>query len=221
MNTIVFDIETIPIDFNELDEKQQEYLLKFAENKEEEEQVRQQMALWAPTNKIVAIGVLSVETQKGAVYFQDGGTDIESYEKNGITYRSGDESDVLERFWEVMKTASQFVTFNGRSFDCPVLLLRSGMLGVRPSKNLVPYRYSTDVHVDLLEQLTFYGASRKFNLDMYCKSFGIKSPKTDVCGHDVKPLFGQGKYTDIAEYCAGDLFATRELFLCWKKYMAF
>lgn len=221
MNTLVFDIETIPIDFDSLDQPSKDYLMKFAENKEDEEKVKQQMALWALTNTIVAIGVLSVETEKGAVYFQDGGTKIETYDKNGITYRAGDEKDILNRFWTVMKSTGKFVTFNGRGFDCPVLMLRSAMLKVKPSKNLMPYRYSTDQHIDLLEQLTFYGASRKFNLDIFCKAFGIESPKTDVCGHDVKPFFESGKYKEIAEYCAGDLFATRELYLRWKEYIQF
>lgn len=219
MNTLIFDIETIPVSFDELDKPSQEYLMKFADNKEDEEKVKQQMALWAPTNKIVAIGVLSIETQKGAVYFQDGGMKQESYKKDGITYRSGDEKEILKRFWAVIKTAKKFVTFNGRSFDCPVLMLKSAMLKVKPTKNLMPYRYSSDYHVDLLEQLTFYGAARKFNLDMYCKAFGIDSPKADVCGHDVKPLFESGKYKEIARYCAGDLFATRELYLRWRDYV--
>ena len=30
---------------------------------------------------------------------------------------------------------------------------------------------------DLLDQLTFYGASRRFSLDFYCRAFGIPSPK--------------------------------------------
>lgn len=221
MSTLIFDIETIPVDYDGLDEESQSYLLKFAETKEEEEEVRQQMALWAPTNRIVAIGVLSAETEKGAVYFQDNGVGIETYEKKNITYRAGSEQEILEKFWEVIRSVKTFVTFNGRNFDCPVLMLRSAMLSVKPSKNLVPYRYSTDAHVDLLEQLTFYGAARKFNLDMYCKAFGIDSPKAEVNGHDVQPMFHAGKYTDIAEYCAGDLFATRLLYLRWKEYLHF
>ena len=86
----------------------------------------------------------------------------------------------------------------------------------------MPYRYKTDFHVDLLEQMTFYSASRKFNLDFYCKAFGIESPKSSgVTGHDVKPLFESGEYEKIARYCAGDLWATRELYLRWRDYMQF
>lgn len=222
MNTIIFDIETIPVSFDELDETQQTYLLKFAENQEDEEKVKEQMALWAPTNRIVAIGMLSVETGKGAVYFQSGNTSIESYEKEGIKYESGTEKEILEKFWKAISFAQKFVTFNGRGFDCPVLMLRSAMLNVRPSKNLMPYRYASEVHIDLLEQLTFYNAYRKFNLDFYCKAFGIESPKAKgVNGHDVAPMFQSGKYIEIAEYCAGDLHATKELYVRWRDCLSF
>ncbi len=222
MNTVVFDIETIPVSFDTLDEDQKSYLLKFAENGEDEEKIKQQMALWAPTNRIVAIGMLSVESGKGAVYFQTSGETVDPYEKEGIKYECGTEKEILEKFWKAISFSHKFVTFNGRGFDCPVLMLRSAMLGVKPTKNLAPYRYSTDAHVDLLEQLTFYNAYRKFNLDFYCKAFGIKSPKSNgVNGHEVLPMFQSGKCKEIAEYCAGDLHATKELYIRWRDNLSF
>ncbi|HRH23798.1 MAG TPA: ribonuclease H-like domain-containing protein [Candidatus Magasanikbacteria bacterium] len=222
MNTVVFDIETIPVSFDTLDEDQKSYLLKFAENGEDEEKIKQQMALWAPTNRIVAIGMLSVESGKGAVYFQSSAETVDPYEKEGIKYECGTEKEILEKFWKAISFSHKFVTFNGRGFDCPVLMLRSAMLGVKPTKNLAPYRYSTDAHVDLLEQLTFYNAYRKFNLDFYCKAFGIKSPKSNgVNGHEVLPMFQAGKCKEIAEYCAGDLHATKELYIRWRDSLSF
>lgn len=219
---MIFDIETIPVPFDSLDDTQQSYLLKFADNAEDEEKAKQQMALWAPTNRIVAIGMLSVESEKGAVYFQSPEKDYEPCEHNGIKYETGTEAEILEKFWKALSFAHKFVTFNGRGFDCPVLMLRSAMLEVKPTKNLMPYRYSSDVHIDLLEQLTFYNAYRKFNLDFYCKAFGIQSPKAGgVTGHDVAPLFQAGEYEPIARYCAGDLWSTRELYLRWQSYLSF
>ncbi len=220
MKTIIFDIETISIDFSILDGVSQSYLMKWAKTEEEVEKVKQQMALWAPTNKIVAIGMLSVESEKGAVYYQTEEKEVQDFEENNVKYSSGTEKEILAKFWQVISHCNRFVTFNGRNFDCPVVMLRSAIQKVKVTKNLVPYRYSTDIHIDLLEQLTFYGASRKFNLDIFCKSFGIKSPKAEgITGHDVKPMFEAKEYKKIAKYCAGDLFATRELYLRWLHYM--
>jgi hypothetical protein len=71
--------------------------------------------------------------------------------------------------------------------------------------------------------LTFYnvsgrdGAARRFNLDFYCKAFGIDSPKGQgVTGTDVGSLMEQGRYRDIAEYCVRDVRATVELYQIWR-----
>src|SRR5204863_7399385 len=88
-----------------------------------------------------------------------------------VEFSSGGESYVRTSFWEAISHYDQFVTFNGRSFDCPFIALRSAILGISATRNLMPYRYDSKEHFDLLEQLTFYGATKKFNLDFYCKAF--------------------------------------------------
>lgn len=220
MNTFIIDIETIPIYFDSLDEGSKHYLMKWSDSEEEKQTMKDQMALWAPTNIIVAIGILQVEKQRGAVYFQAPMKSVQPFEENGIKFSAGTEREILERFWKVIIHAHRFVTFNGRGFDCPVLTLRSAMLKVESTKNLMPHRYYTDQHIDLLDQLTFYGAHRKFNLHTFCKAFGIESPKDKgITGHDIKLLFEEKKYEDIARYCLGDLKATGELYLRWKDYL--
>ena len=62
-----------------------------------------------------------------------------------------------------------------------------------------------------------YGAARRFNLDFYCRVFGIESPKSyGVTGMDVNQLMEEGKHTEIAEYCVRDVFATVKLYDIWK-----
>ena len=120
------------------------------------------------------------------------------------------------------------VTFNGRGFDVPFIYLRSALLNVPISKkNWLGYRYATEPHCDLAEQFTFYsvsgrdGAARRFNLDFYCKAFGIESPKSaGVTGMDVKDLMTAGKFREIAEYCLRDVRATVELYKIWQERLA-
>lgn len=78
-------------------------------------------------------------------------------------------------------------------------------------------------HVDLLDQLSFYGSvRRKGGLHLWSRAFGIKSPKSEgVTGDDVQKMFQEKKYQQIAEYNIGDLYATRELFEKWEKFMRF
>ena len=130
--------------------------------------------------------------------------------------------EILEKFWDIVKTYDQVITFNGRGFDAPYLMLRSAVHKIRATKNMMGYRYDYKEHCDLMEQLTFYGATRKFSLDFYAKFFGIKSSKADgIDGSMVGDFYKKGKYMDIARYCFRDLVATKELYDYWDKYLRF
>jgi predicted PolB exonuclease-like 3'-5' exonuclease len=105
------------------------------------------------------------------------------------------------------------VTFNGRGFDGPFLMLRSAALGIPATKNLVGYRYSLRPHTDLLDVLSFFGASRKWTLDFACKALGIESPKEQgIDGYSVGPYYRSGRLREIALYCRRDVEATARLY---------
>jgi predicted PolB exonuclease-like 3'-5' exonuclease len=139
-----------------------------------------------------------------------------------------DETEMLAAFWDVAKRYDRIVTFNGRGFDVPFLYLRSALLNVPISRrDWLGYRFATEPHCDLAEQLTFYsvsgrdGAARRFNLDFYCKAFGIESPKSHgVSGLDVNRLLEEHRYREIAEYCLRDVRATVQLYHIWKERLA-
>lgn len=222
MARIIFDIETAGFDFESFEVPVQEYLLKWAESEDEKNEVKESLSFYPLTGEIVSIGMLNPDTGKGAVFFQNNSEPLLTFEEEGIRYEAGDENEILSKFWQTVKNYSQFITFNGRSFDCPFIMVRSAVHKVKPVRDLLPNRYG-DTHIDLLDQLTFYGASRrKFSLDMWCRTFGIKSPKeSGITGYDVKDLYRSGRGLDIAKYCAGDLRATAELFLIWENYIKF
>jgi uncharacterized protein YprB with RNaseH-like and TPR domain len=222
MAKIVVDIETIGFDFEAFESKTQEYLLKYAKSDDEREEVRERLGLSPLTGEIVTIGMLNPETGKGRLFFQNKGEEKIEFEENSLKYESGTEKEILEKFWELVKNYDQVITFNGRSFDGPFLTLRSAKHKVHPAKNLFGYRYDHRAHCDLLEQLTFYGATRRYSLDFYTKFFGIKSSKDEgVNGEIVGELYQAGKYLEIARYCARDLIATGELYAHWDKYLKF
>jgi len=220
MAKAVFDIETLGHPLESFDETQQKYLLKFSESETEREEAIQKLSLYPTTAQVIAIGLLNPETNHGKILFQSDISLDYTSEDGDIQFLTGTEKEILKQFWLDISHYDQFITFNGRGFDCPFLMLRSAILQVQPTRNLMPYRYDASIHCDLLEQFTFYGAFRKFNLDFYCKSFGIESPKTHgVTGLDMKQLFEEKRFREIAEYNLGDLKATAELFRRWEKYL--
>jgi hypothetical protein len=222
MNRVVFDIETLGFPIESFDEVRQEYLLRFAKTDEERADALAKLNLAPFTAQIVAIGMLNPDSNQGKVFYQAPEKDPWTSEDGMAEFVPGTEEIMLTEFWKTVARYGQFITFNGRSFDCPFLMLRSAILGVKPSRNLMPYRYGANEHCDLLDQLTFYGAFRKFNLDFYCKGFGIKSPKSEgITGLDVGPLFREGRFREIAQYCLGDVRATAELYQRWQSLLSF
>lgn len=236
MTTLIFDIETVGEDFDALDETTQKgltrWIKKEADNEEDYQVALQELKDglgFSPlTGQIVAIGVLDFEKDKAAVYFQAPGETIGSFEEDGVTFRQMTEKEMLENFWKGASNYDEFVTFNGRGFDAPFLMIRSAIQGLRPTFDLMSNRYLSRQwhgprHVDLMDQMSFYGATRrKGSLHLYCRAFGIKSPKSaGITGDDVGPLFKARRFQEIARYNVGDLRATRALYEYWKKYLAF
>lgn len=221
MNKVVLDIETIGADFESLDDQSKNYLLKYAKDEKEKEYIKNSLAFSPLTGEIVSIGMFNPITKKGLVYYQGGGNDT-NFSNENIFYEVCAEREMLENFWKKIKNYSQIITFNGRTFDGPFLHLRSAIQKVKPTRNLVPYRYDYRLHCDLLDQLTFYGATRRFSLDFYSKKFNLKTSKiAGIDGSLVSEMFQEGRQREIAQYCAADVRVTAELFEYWEKYLKF
>lgn len=237
MARLVFDIETSALPLESFDEGQQEYLFREAERLPEgpdrarrRAEISQQFNLWPFTAQIICIAMLNVDSGKGQVLYQSEDFEEENEgEGEGVEFAPQvDEAELLTAFWDVARRYDQVVTFNGRGFDVPFIYLRSALLNVPITrKDWLGYRYQTEPHCDLAEQFTFYnvsgkdGAARRFNLDFYCKAFGIPSPKAQgVTGADVNDLLAEGRHREIAEYCLRDVQATSQLFQIWKDRLA-
>ncbi|MEW5843234.1 MAG: ribonuclease H-like domain-containing protein [Bacteroidota bacterium] len=224
---LVFDIETVGVDFDSLSDSQKEFLLRYAEQEKDPERrdelledTKRYLSLYPFTAKIVAIGLLNTEKEKSMVLYE-GGTNDEWIAEEKITkYKPLTEQEMLRYFWKYADEAEKVISFNGRNFDIPFILMRSAINKIKPSKNLMRNRFDTNFHLDLLELFTFYGITKKFNLDFYCHSFGIESPKSKgITGMEVKELYKAGRIKDIAIYCGEDVKATYELYKIWNQYL--
>ncbi len=217
MPTITYDIEVAGFPWEEVDEITRGYLMERARDEREREALPDRMALYPGLGKVIAIGMWNVEADRGLMLLegpaQDGEQPPHEWERvqNSDVYR-GSERQVLEKFWEIVgRKRPQLVSYNGRGYDGPVLMTRSAQLGVRPSVNLLPYRYDMATHCDLMEVFNFQGAVRNnYSLDYWCRRFDIESPKGSIDGSQVGRYYREGRIEEIGEYCLRDVRATAE-----------
>lgn len=232
-HTLIFDIETVGEAWETLDATTQGVLSRWvdrtarndSEHNAEMKDLREGLGFSPFTGMIVAIGLYDLERKQGVVYYQSD-TPTADVTHGEFILKSRSENEMLVDFWEGAKTYDTFVTFNGRGFDVPFLNLRSAIKGVRPTHDLMEGRYLYQQkhvrHIDLQDQLTFYGAmQRRPSLHLCCRAFGIESPKSEgVAGDDVATLFHTKQFRDIAEYNSRDVVATTALYQKWVAYLA-
>jgi len=132
----------------------------------------------------------------------------------GSKIERGTEKEILESFWKMVKAKShRLVSYNGRGYDGPIVMVRSAQLGLSCSRNLVGYRYSIAEHCDLQDVFGFQGARREnYSLDYWCRRFDVESPKGSIDGSQVGRAYRDGRIDDIGEYCLRDVRATAELY---------
>lgn len=213
--TLVFDLETVGKDFDQLDESEKDYLLNNLEkNEEDKELAKTKTALYSIFGKICAIGAMDVYRNKGFVLSLSNKEIMP--EKDNFEYEIFEnEKELIKRFWEKCANFEQFVTYNGEGFDFPYLMIRSGINRVKMPFEI---RKWSDKFIDLQNKIR---QNRAYTLEMLCKAFGIKNPKEEgVHGNNVSCLFKDEEFNKIADYVARDATATAELFLIWKNYMS-
>jgi len=125
------------------------------------------------------------------------------------------------RGWEVYKQPT-FVTFNGRTFDIPLMELAAFRFGIsiarwfglqEKSYAQPRNRYNLESHFDLCDVLTNFGAARfSGGLNLAANLLG-KPGKIDVKGHMVQDLYEAGKLSEINDYCRCDVLDTYFVFL--------
>ena len=217
MKRLVIDIETVGTPWDEHDPYVREFLIKGMSDAEAEEEKRRG-GLSPFRGRIVAIGVINADDGRGAVLYEVPGQEQLVTRKEGNrTFISGTERLILQQFWNYMNRDDRFISFNGRQFDGPFIMIRSAINAVTPKRDLVGPRYAFHPNCDLRDALTFNGTVNtrqiRFNLDFACKAFGIVSSKTDsMDGRAVETAYREGRYEEIASYCLDDVRASCELY---------
>jgi len=122
--------------------------------------------------------------------------------------------DDFSRF--VGKQRPVLVTYNGRSFDLPVIAMRALChavpLGWYYRDRDVRSRYAGTGHLDLCDWLADHGAIRAGKLDQVARLIGLPG-KVGVDGSQVEGLYARGELAAIQRYCLADCAQTALLFL--------
>jgi len=126
------------------------------------------------------------------------------------------EKELIQAFVDrIAELKPQLITFNGNSFDLPVLRYRAMMhevsaagLSARPYFN----RYSEDA-IDLLDVLSSFSPNAKASLNEISRAMGLPGKPDDMKGSEVEGFFLQGRIKEIANYCETDIVNTYRVWL--------
>ncbi|MGV3278992.1 3'-5' exonuclease [Rickettsiales bacterium LUAb2] len=221
---LIFDIETIPDneaaknltgleteDVFEQREALTDYHLEITEGKN--------AFLRQPFHKVVAIsyGLVKID-----IYDK-----LETYSlkmlRSGGNAKSSEAELIKGFFAAIEKYKPRLVSFNGRTFDIPVLKYRAMKYGIAATSfytlgdkwSNYNHRYSLDWHCDLIDALSDFGASARIKLHEACSIFNFPG-KFGVDGAEVTTLFDDGNVEAIRDYCETDVLNT---YLVYLRYM--
>jgi 3'-5' exonuclease len=120
----------------------------------------------------------------------------------------------------IAQLTPQLVTFNGNTFDLPVLRYRAMIHVVAaPGLTVRPYfnRYTEDA-LDLCDVLSSFAPHTKASLNELSRIMGLPGKPDSIDGAEVERYFLDGKIKEIADYCETDVVNTYRV---WLRYELF
>ena len=165
-----------------------------------------------PLHKIVCIGAL-VATR------QPEGWRMEALGAPHAGERT--EPELITAFVEkIGQLRPQLITFNGHSFDLPVLRYRAMVNWVAASGLQVRqyfHRYTEDA-LDLCDVLGSYVPGGKVKLDEVSKILGLTGKPEGVDGSRVEEMVLAGQIEEVARYCESDVLNTYRVWLVYELF---
>jgi len=165
-----------------------------------------------PLHKIVCIGALVASRQPE-------GWRVDALGAPHIGQRS--EAQLISDFVEkIGQLRPQLITFNGHSFDLPVLRYRAMVNRISAAGLQVrPYfhRYTEDA-LDLCDVLGSYVPGVRVKLDEVSKILGLVGKPEGVDGSRVEEMVLAGQIAEVSRYCESDVLNTYRVWLVYELF---
>ena len=123
------------------------------------------------------------------------------------------EQSMLGNFDLELSKAQRVITWNGFSFDVPLLMLRAlkHCVPMRSLESNWGYRFR-DYHYDMKDRLGQYGFKQDIRLEGVARLLGLPG-KQDIDGSQVKDCWERSEYARVREYCESDVIQTYLIYL--------
>jgi len=136
---------------------------------------------------------------------------------------AGDSSErelIQDLVGRLLPLASRLVTFNGHTFDLPVLRYRAMMHSVSaPALANRPYFDRTrDDMVDLCDLLSAHERHARVSLNELARVLGLPGKPAGLDGGQVEAMVQEGRMAEVADYCRSDVVNT---YRAWLRYELF
>lgn len=214
MNTLVFDIETVPdtdlgrrlYDLADIDDEAVAKIMFF-----KQKQLRGSDFLPLPQHRILVISAV-LRTRDDVHVFSLGNA-------------NSDEREVVQRFFDGLdKYVPELVSWNGSGFDLPVLHYRALKHSVVAARYWEigdsdrEFRFNNYLnrfhwrHIDLMDVLAGYQLSGRSSLEQVALLLGFPG-KLGMSGEKVWDYYRQGRIAEIRNYCETDALNTYLIYL--------
>jgi len=131
------------------------------------------------------------------------------------------EAELIGAFVErIGQLRPQLITFNGHSFDLPVLRYRAMVNRIAANGLQVRdyfHRYTDDA-LDLCDILGSYVPGAKIKLDEVAKILGLAGKPHGVDGSRVEEMVIAGEIEEVARYCESDVLNTYRVWLVYELF---
>ena len=165
-----------------------------------------------PLHKIVCIGALVASRQPE-------GWRVDALGAPHVKERT--EGELISAFAErVGQLRPQLITWNGHSFDLPVLRYRA-MVNRLSAAGLQVRQYFhryTDDALDLCDILGSYVPGAKVKLDEVSKILGLPGKPNGIDGSRVEEMVRAGQIEEVARYCESDVLNTYRVWLVYELF---